>query len=328
MNPKRDAVIIISLILGLGLLSISFSATPRAMNANHANVKLPQPAEQTTKETTYSKTSVNSTATKKPESKTSSRDIEREIKKAEAEVKAIQDEIERIETYGENSPYRGMVVLKKRSYRSTRDDVDRQYAHIVATKNALSGITVSNWKIVSGVTGQSARIGEAEPLFIPGEEETDLPITLYAGDEVIVTTGRSPIGSSFRVNKCTGYFTQFQKFYPSISKKCPDPEDEILDYTKDTSIFIDNACMDFVERISKCTVQVKPIPISLSFACHEAIFEEINYNECVLKHKNDSDFYQDSWRVYLKRDSGLWRSERELIMLLDENGKTVDYYSY
>ena len=59
-----------------------------------------------------------------------------------------------------------------------------------------------------------------------------------------------------------------------------------------------------------------------------AIIEEINYNACIDKHKDDSNFIENEWYLYLKREFELWRRERELIVLFDNSGKVVDHITY
>ena len=85
--------------------------------------------------------------------------------------------------------------------------------------------------------------------------------------------------------------------------------------------------MDYVDKISRCSIATN-IPISLSPACQEAISQELGYNVCVNRHKNEEDFYLLDQRVYLKYGSELWRNDREIIELIDESGFIVDYIEY
>jgi hypothetical protein len=70
------------------------------------------------------------------------------------------------------------------------------------------------------------------------------------------------------------------------------------------------------------------MPIYLSQGCQDAIVTKLNYNSCVDMHRNDPGFYRLEWRIFLKREEELWKSKREIIKLLDETGKVVDYISY
>ena len=79
---------------------------------------------------------------------------------------------------------------------------------------------------------------------------------------------------------------------------------------------------------------------SLSGNCLSLIDTYLTYNGCVASHQFDAQFSSDSWRIYLgrteltrKNDStrtygDLWKETRDGIKLLDENGLTVDLYTY
>lgn len=216
----------------------------------------------------------------------------------------------------------------KRTTGPRADNVDKEYVEIRASKENTSIISLKGWRLKSAISGRSLEIEEASYLPNFGQVNTELPVNLKAGDKAFITTGRSPIGVSFRVNKCSGYYQQFQRFTPRLKEQCPEPEDEIFSYEGDQSIFIDNACLDFVERIPRCEIRVSNIPKELSFTCQQAIADEISYNSCITNHKDDDDFIKPEWRIYLKRESELWREKREIIVLLDQNGKTVDIYAY
>lgn len=240
----------------------------------------------------------------------------------------IELEITKLENTIDKSPYKGMVSIKKQTSGPRSTDVSREYITLTTTSGNQSGVIISDWKLISVVSGSTVKIGKASPRIYAGEINIEQTITLRPKDTVYITTGRSPLGVSFKVNKCTGYFTQFQKFTPTLRKSCPQPEEEITYYKDDPSIFLDNACMDFVNRLSRCSVYTKPLPLTLSRSCNEAIIGEINYNSCVDKHQDDSDFSKPEWRIFLKREKELWREKREIIKLVDENGKLVDFYSY
>ena len=62
--------------------------------------------------------------------------------------------------------------------------------------------------------------------------------------------------------------------------------------------------------------------------CELFVEEDLTYNGCVENHQYDSDFYRNSWRIYLESSKLLWREEREIIKLLDQHGRTVDVIEY
>ena len=247
--------------------------------------------------------------------------------RTQTEIDAVEYALQSIELFSEKSPYEGMVTIDKRSLGPRNTSPEQEYIRFIASRQNSQKIPISGWRIESVITGRSLAIPEASYLPRSGVVNNKLPVWLEPGDTVILSTGRSPIGVSFRTNLCTGYFTQFQTFNPSLEERCPDAENEILFYTGDRSVLVDNACIDFVERIGRCDIAIK-VPILLSPLCHDVIGLEINYNSCVDHHKDSASFVGNDWRLFLKREEELWRSKRELLKLVDQNGKVVDVYSY
>ena len=151
-------------------------------------------------------------------------------------------------------------------------------------------------------------------------------IVLTPGERAIVISGQSPVGASFRENKCIGYFSTFQTFIPSLPQNCPVPSKELssnygADYIRDA------VCIDYVAKIPRCKVTLSP-PTTISGVCQSFVIKYLNYNGCVDAHRSDSDFESTTWRVYLGRSKPLWRAKHELVKLLDAQGKTVDAFSY
>jgi hypothetical protein len=204
-------------------------------------------------------------------------------------------------------------------------DPDKEYIKIKVSRNAKEKISISNWRLESATTGAGDTLGKGAYLPYSGRVNTEQDIFLSAGDEVIVTTGRSPVGVSFKINKCTGYFSQFQDFVPTLRKQCPEPIDDLPNFGPGTTF---DQCYDFVERLRKCKVYLQSPPGGVGGACQEYITTKINYNTCVDKHKDDSDFPKGEWRVYLGRDQELWKRKREVIKLLDQNGDVIDSVTY
>lgn len=333
----KDALIIIGLIVALGAVAFGINkiGRPPAQNAAESGTvaptysqtpghPLPIPITETSGGTTGGQIQTSGGGTSQP----TQREVEQQLRQAQAELALLEQKKAEAEKYGEQSPYKGMVLMTKSSSAARSTDPTREYIKLTAPKTNKTTVRITGWKLSSAILGRTVTIPGAAYLYFAGGANTEQPVELAPGDVAYIITGRSPIGYSFLINECTGYLTQFQTFTPYISTRCPDPENEILSYEGDQSIFINNACMDFVERMPRCRVETKPLPITLSYACQDAIITEINYPNCVKMHKDDPDFRQPDWRIYLKYDTELWRDKRELIKLTDENGKTVDYFEY
>ena len=252
--------------------------------------------------------------------------IEREIEKVQNELKKIEEELEKLETQGESSPYKGMVTIDHSTAGPRSKDVDKEYVIIKTSSRNKESIRITGWRIESLITKRRVTIGGVSLLPRSGIVNSESPLYLPPGEKAIVATSRSPIGSSFRTNKCTGYFEQFQDFNPNLKRSCPYPEDELEDFSNIS--LIDDSCYDYVDRLPKCQLILDALPPSLSNSCNVFINENISYTGCITNHRNDLDFFQKEWRVFLNSEEELWRERREILRLLDNNGKTVDVFTY
>lgn len=201
-----------------------------------------------------------------------------------------------------------------------------EYVEIRASYSNTQPINITGWEIKSAISGLGAKIGQGVYLPASGLVNREEQIFLNPGDHAVINTGRSPNGVSFRLNSCTGYFEQFQDFAPQLPSQCP------LIETKDLPAVgaggLNDACINYIERLPQCFAHVLAVPTELSSACGEYINKNIHYSGCVAAHKNDSDFYKSEWRIFLNQNTELWRQTRETIKLFDAQGKVIDSLSY
>src|SRR3989344_1772142 len=243
-------------------------------------------------------------------------DTQRQIEDLKAKLQIEEDK-------KTHSQYKDITGLSQVS-RST--DPSREYITIKVDKKAVGAIPVTGWTLKSLITGIQVSIPKAAYLFFTGMINVEEDILLTGGDVMYLVTGIPPNGTSFKVNKCSGYLGQFQTFIPYLRNNCPKPRDEDLSGIPNTAINSD--CLDYIESMSQCRIPTKSLPVNWGFECTNFIYEKINYPSCVNIHKNDSDFYQKEWRVYLKRSESIWKSKREIIILYDNLGMIVDTIKY
>jgi len=205
-------------------------------------------------------------------------------------------------------------------------DSRNEYVEVSVSQDAGVPVDLSGWRVVSSATGSAVSIPKGTEIPISGTINADEDIVLSPGTRALLISGQSPIGASFRENKCIGYFSTFQKFYPPLPQNCPVPSDDLSSFYG-TGYIGDAACIDYVNKLSRCQVALTP-PASASGSCQRFIVKYLNYNGCVDAHKTDADFMGNTWRIYLGRSSSLWRTQHEIVKLLDVNGKTVDAFSY
>lgn len=202
-------------------------------------------------------------------------------------------------------------------------DPSKEYVRLVASSRAGSGSLVSGLTL-KGYSGASVKIPQAVETFVQGESGKKADVRLPIGGRAIVTSARSPVGASFRVNMCTGYLDQFQAFTPTLRKDCPSPADEI----RRTALADEESCVDFVEELPRCRAFEGQFPSGVSAACRTWVAKNLNYNACVYIHQSDDGFRADEWRLFLDQGKELWQNDDEIIRLIDTKGQTVDAVTY
>ena len=201
----------------------------------------------------------------------------------------------------------------------------QEYVQISASGTNQNKILLTGMLLKSRMTGNQANIGEGVNLYYSNTLNQTAPIFLAPGQTAYIITGRSPLGYSFRTNKCIGYLNNYnQNYIVSIHSNCP----AIISYPLPArpNAFQDN-CLNFLNSISSCQTFFS-FPSDLSEACKTFITDRANYPRCVADFSNDENFLSDDWRIYLGRDESLWKSQREIIDLLDSQGNVMSTYTY
>jgi len=228
--------------------------------------------------------------------------------------------------FGSPSPYRGKVSLYHYVSGAGSSDPNNESVTISVSQNAGTVVDITGWTLESETSGAASIIPKGTETPTSGIVNEVQDIVLTPGTSAYIASGRSPIGASFRENKCIGYFGQYQNFSPALPLNCPAPKDEMAAFYGNYYIR-DDACVTYVNTLSRCQTLLSPPPGSSS-ACQAFLVDYLNYNGCMTTHKGDADFLGNTWRVYLGRSAPLFRSQHEVVKLLDKEGKTVDAFSY
>jgi hypothetical protein len=228
--------------------------------------------------------------------------------------------------FGEASPYRGIVILSHYVSGAGSTDPKDESIELRVSSSATVPVDISGWTLSSDAGGGSITIPRGTEVPTSGTVNAVQDIVLTAGTHATIISGQSPIGGSFRENKCIGYFGSFQTFSPPLPQDCPISSDELVAFYGSNYIR-DAACIDYVKKLSRCRVVLSP-PNNLSGVCQSFLVKYLNYNGCVDAHQRDADFAGDTWRIYLGRTTSMWRPRHEIVRLTDAQGKTVDVFSY
>lgn len=309
MKDKEPTILIIAIILLFGLAF--------------------EPIKNSSKKITTSDRNQNQSSISSSNNDYQTEDVNEDIRNSKYEIDRLEKQITENIEKAKRSPYHGKINL---SYVSGLNNPDPNMEYIYLYTNLLKNekANISGWYLKSEITGNYASIGKVSLLPFPFTKTED-DIILKNGDNVILTKGFSPIGIAFRTNKCTGYFEEKTRFYPSLYRQCPLPKEEKMPIF--SSIHERNdECLDLIERIPSCTTigneYIRKLPDTVTNSCKTYLKNQINYNSCVSTHFGDIDFPGNEYRVYLNTFGKLWKDKREKINLYDQNGLIVDTINY
>lgn len=228
-----------------------------------------------------------------------------------------------------SSPVRGKIWISS-VHRST--DSQKEYLILSTSKDLPTGTDITGMTIKSVVTGAIVQIGKGVGLPLLNVVNSPTNVYIASGQKIYINTGSSPLGYSFKTNLCAGYFEQFQNFTPALTQSCPLLKTESRPAPPNQ---LQDACLDYIDRVPKCTI-ITALPKSTAealnqeqqYRCLTFIQNKTGYQNCFSIHRNDASFSGTEWRLFLSRTQPLWKSKREVIWLLDQQGNFVSQYSY
>ena len=227
-------------------------------------------------------------------------------------------------SFGNPSPYIGKVVFS--GDEATEANPAAEYVQLEASGNNSSPVGLAGWSLQSAVSGTRMYIPQAAPVFIMGIVNNVQGVVLEPGAQAIITTGASPVGTSFRENMCSGYLGELQTFTPELSGDCPSPA-EVLPMNADNLRTYGGSCFDYLNSLSQCHFPAS-LPADLSSACRTFVANTMSYNGCTNAYRNKPAFGLPSWRLYIALRTELWANSHDVIRLLDAEGRTVDVLTY
>lgn len=84
--------------------------------------------------------------------------------------------------------------------------------------------------------------------------------------------------------------------------------------------FRNNSCSPLLEKFQKF---IPPLNTTTSTRVTDGF-----YNDCILAHERDADFYSRQWRVFVSASSSLFSDEHGTLTLRDDKGLVVTTLSY
>ncbi len=228
-------------------------------------------------------------------------------------------------TFGNPSPHARQIEIVGQGG-AAESEPSSEYIELHADAGNTAPINLNGWTLQSAVTGTRIPILTAASPFLMGIINSLQVVVLNPDGRLIVNSGQSPVGVSFRENICTGYLQQYQNFHPDLNRACPDPT-LVFPETPENLQRYGSACFDYIQSLPHCAFN-KSIPPELSPLCKAYISNTFSYNGCVQMFRTDPNFQIDLWRVYLNSPRDLWQNTHDIIRLLDQEGRTVDVLTY
>jgi hypothetical protein len=252
--------------------------------------------------------------------------IEDRYSDLDQEYADLAKKVNEAKTFGEISPFKGAISISNASA-PRESDPHQEYLQLTSPYGNSKNVSLSGWSLQSAITGVRAYLPRGSVALRVGEVAPLSDVILGSGESIYVTSGTSPVGTSFRENVCSGYLTQFQEFAPDLSRSCPAPDTELVP-TPDNLARYGESCFELLASMPSCTYFIGELPTSVSPACASFVRQAISYNGCVEQHRWRADFTDGTWRLYLGSERGLWQDRHDVLRLLDAQGRTVSVWSY
>jgi len=219
---------------------------------------------------------------------------------------------------GNPSPYQDTFSVST----DGADSGDPKTEYLKIQNSGQGTVDITGWSLQSVLSGVRAYLPRGAAFFEMGALNEQGDIAVAPGGIIIVSSGLSPVGTSFRENECSGYLGELQTYTPAIGISCPDPSIDIAQAQS-----YGQSCADFVSSLPSCTFP-QSVPSNLSLGCQQFVQTTFSYNGCVQEHDSESGFSRNSWRVYLGATHELWRNDHDTIRLLDAQSQVVAVTSY
>lgn len=195
--------------------------------------------------------------------------------------------------------------------------LDARGIHLRASYFSGGAVNITGWKIKSVQRGETV-VGKGVGL--PQFETALSDVWLRSGDSADIIVGLSPLGGNFRANNCFGWLNSLYSFGFSLDY-CPGGF-KIGDLAG-----LDSACQDLILRSNNCRALSDNDLNKETSQCRRWTEQNMNYNACVISHRNDSDFYKE-WKIYTGNNNQIFDSLHDKIELRDQAGLLVDSYEY
>ncbi len=222
-------------------------------------------------------------------------------------------------TAAQLSPYYGEVKIGNVSAASSWNGV-AQFSLNASYGGLAAPIDVTGWRLTYN-KGQVI-VPTAAADYMPSGFEYPGDVALSSGDVLNVYSSQSPLNVNFRMNQCIGYLNNAYTFTPTLPQNCA------AVYDRSEIATFSGACQNYILSLWGCSVPSADQLNNFSGepAC-QSVLNRFNYTYCYNRHRFDTGFFTNDWRVWLGGQIGFDQSH-DRVLLWDKNGLLVDEYIY
>lgn len=182
-------------------------------------------------------------------------------------------------------------------------------------------INISGWRLKSNK--KEITIPQAINVYDPFGFALQEDIVLSNNNYVNIYSNKSPLNKNLRLNKCTGYLENIYDFNPALPKNCPS-------ISRSEIVYLSGECQSYILSLWGCKLPETSFYNTLlgsdsGNACR-AFLNTISHGSCFQKHRYDSDFLSNEWRIWMNWN--ILDQQHDRLWLLDKNGLLVDEYIY
>jgi len=220
-------------------------------------------------------------------------------------------------TQADVSPYYQTVTIS--SVRTSRSTSPTAYPDSVSLRQNAgdASVAISGWQLKTNRSDANIPRGVRLYHTTPTPLEN---IELRRGESATIYTNSSPLSANFMLNSCTGYLANSYPFNPPLPVSCQRPsKSEIETFT--------GTCQEYILRLNSCAPgDPNAAATAGDSSCRSYVASTLNYEGCVKRSQSSANFFTKEWRIW--EGKSFLDPLHDRVLLLDQNGKLVDSYTY
>jgi len=225
-------------------------------------------------------------------------------------------------TRSQLSPYFGkiMISVPYASFYNYNPSEIKIYSNLSNNEK----VNVTGWQIKTN-NGEII-VPQAVNVYEPSGLALSEDVVILGNSNISIYSNTNPLNRNLRLNKCIGYLGNSYIFFPPLPKNCPTISHSDVSY-------LSGQCQSYIFSLWGCEEPdvsfYNSLPgIGEGNTCRQFL-DTINYKGCFQKHRLDSNFLSNEWRMWLGWGiQPILNPQHDRVLLFDKQGLLVDEYIY